>query len=233
MKMTVKPSATSIRSPNQNSETTDMGRGGKKTERTESERRCIVTGETGPKSGLIRFVVGPDGTIVPDVVGKLPGRGIYVTADRATLEKAALGKYFARAARQKVNVSEDMISSIEAIILSRVINLIALTRKAGKAVAGYEKVKGWLETEQAAILLQASDGSERGKSKLRPPSGPETLISALTGAELGNAFGRENVIHCALAGGGLTTRVVEEAARLVGLRVPSGDNASPMKDRTA
>lgn len=210
-----------------------MGRGGIKTDRTESDRRCIVTGESGPKSGLIRFVIGPDGQVVPDVVGKLPGRGIWVSADRAVLEKAATGKLFARAARQKVRVPEDLISSIEAILVSRLVNLIALTRKAGGAIAGYEKVKSWLETGEAVILLQASDGSQRGKSKLRPPGGPETRITALTGEELGHAFGRENVIHGALAGGGLTKRVVNEATRLGGMRAPNGDTESPMKDRTA
>jgi len=76
---------------------------------------------------------------------------------------------------------------------------------------------------QAEVLLQASDGSERGKTKLRPPGGSETLIGALSASELGLAFGREHVIHAALAAGGLTTRVVEEAARLAGVRGQFGE----------
>jgi hypothetical protein len=106
-----------------------------------------------------------------------------------------------------------------------VVNLISLARKAGAAVAGYEKVKDWLAKDQAEVLIQASDGSERGKSKLRPPGGSGRYIGCLTARELGLAFGRENVIHGALAGGGLTIRVVDEAAKLSGLRENDGGNA--------
>ena len=55
---------------------------------TGTERKCIATGEVQPKFGLIRFVVGPDQHIVPDVLGKLPGRGIWVSAKYETLAKA-------------------------------------------------------------------------------------------------------------------------------------------------
>lgn len=200
-----------------------MGRAGHKKDQGESERRCIVSGETQSKHGLIRFVITPDGLVAPDLLAKLPGRGMWVSADMATLQRACRGNIFARAARQKVVVPDDLVSGIETALTQRVITLIALARKAGHAVAGYEKVKAWLERGEAAYLVQASDGSERGKSKLRPPGGPETNISVLTGAEIGHAFGRENVIHGALATGGLTNRVVDEATRLAGLRAPVGD----------
>jgi uncharacterized protein len=85
-------------------------------------------------------------------------------------------------------------------------------------VTGFEKVKDWLVKDQAKVLIQASDGSERGKTKLHPPEGTDTFIGCLTARELGLAFGREHAIHGALAAGGLTARVVEEAARLAGLR---------------
>ncbi|QDY71456.1 RNA-binding protein [Qingshengfaniella alkalisoli] len=199
-----------------------MTRGGRISDRTEPERKCIVTGETGPKSGLIRFVVGPDAQIVPDILGRLPGRGIYVSADRSALEAAVKKRMFARGAKQQVTLPDDLVRDTELGLAHRVVDLISLARKAGQAVAGYEKVKSWLETERAAVLLQASDGSERGKSKLRPPRGAERHITTLTASELGLAFGRENVIHGALAGGGLTQRVVEEAARLSALRVKHG-----------
>jgi len=100
----------------------------------------------------------------------------------------------------------------------RVVDLISLQRKAGKAVAGYEKVKGWLQSEEAEVLIQAVDGSGRGKSKLSTPHYGH-YIGWLTADELGLAFGRQTVIHGALASGGLTQRVVEEAGRLRGVRV--------------
>lgn len=202
-----------------------MTRGGQpKTRADGPERRCIATGEVQPKHGLIRFVVGPNGQIVPDLLGKLPGRGFYVAAERRALEKAVLKGLFARAARQTVDVPEDLIATVEEGLTDRVVHLISLARKAGQAVAGFEKVKDWLAKEQAQVLIQASDGSERGKTKLRPPPGKDGFIGCLTANELGLAFGRENVIHGALAGGGLTARVVEEAAKLTGLREKDGGN---------
>ena len=199
-----------------------MTRGGRKKERDTPERRCIATGEVRPKAEMIRFVVGPEDTLVPDLLGKLPGRGIWVSPTRTALEKAVKKGLFARAARRPVKVEEALVDKVEAGMADRLIHFIALARKAGRAVAGFEKVKGWLASGEAAVLLQASDGSARGKSKLRPPGDQETLIEVLNADELGLAFGRENVIHGALATGGLTQRVVDEAAKLQGLRAKSG-----------
>ncbi|HEX9859021.1 MAG TPA: RNA-binding protein [Paracoccaceae bacterium] len=190
------------------------------------ERRCIVTGESQPKAGLIRFGLGPEGQVVPDVLGRLPGRGFYVCADRKAIAKAAAKGLFARAARQPVTVPDGLADLVEAQLARRVVDLISLARKAGEAVAGFEKVKDWLTKGKAKILIQASDGSERGKTKLHPPAGTETFIGCLTARELGLAFGREHAIHGALATGGLTARVVEEAARLAGLREFPGGAAA-------
>jgi hypothetical protein len=164
--------------------------------------------------------------VVPDILGRLPGRGIYVTADSDAIAKAATKGLFARAARQAVTVPATLAEDVEAQLARRVVDLISLARKAGEAVAGYEKVKDWLSKDQAEVLIQASDGSERGKSKLHAPGGKETFIGCLTARELGLAFGREHAIHGALAAGGLTTRVVEEAARLAGLRKHKGGTAA-------
>jgi uncharacterized protein len=193
-------------------------RGGREKLRDEPERRCIATGESQPKAGLVRFCIGPDGQVVPDVLNRLPGRGIYVTANRAAMDRAATKGLFSRAARQSVAVPEGLADMVEAQLLRRVVDLLALARKAGEAITGYEKVKDWLKAGQAAVLLQASDGSEAGKAKLRPPHGADSLIGCLTAGELGLAFGRERAIHAALAAGGLGQRVVEEAARLGGMR---------------
>ena len=195
-----------------------MTRGGRETSREEPERKCIVSGESQPKAGLIRFVLGPEDMIVPDILARLPGRGIYVSADREALAKAVKKNLFSRAARQPVKVPDDLPDMVERLLVQRVIDLISLGRKAGDAICGYEKVKDWLIKGQARTLIQASDGSERGKEKLRPPNGPDSLISCLTAGEMGLAFSRERAIHAALAAGGLNNRVVEEAARLVGLR---------------
>ncbi|WP_127901436.1 RNA-binding protein [Solirhodobacter olei] len=203
-----------------------MTRGGAGKAADEPERRCIVTGEVQPKGGLIRFVVSPAGEVVPDILGRLPGRGIWVSADRAAIEKAAKKGLFARAARQAVTAPEGLAADVEAQLARRVVDLVSLARKAGEAVVGYEKVKDWLGKDRAAVLIQASDGSERGKSKLHPPAGPDSLIGCLSRQEMGLAFAREHAIHGALAAGGLATRVVEEAAKLARLRGLNGGGAA-------
>ncbi|SFD66638.1 RNA-binding protein [Roseivivax sediminis] len=196
-----------------------MTRGGQDKERPEGpERKCIATGEVQPRHGLVRFVVGPDAAIVPDIAGKLPGRGIWVAADRTAIERAAKKNLFARAAKAKVSVPEGLAEEVERQVAARLINLISLSRKSGDAVAGYEKVKDMLQKEEARVLIQAEDGSSRGKSKLSTPHFG-TYIGWLTADELGLAFGRETVIHAALGAGGLTNRIVDEALRLKGLRI--------------
>ena len=210
-----------------------MTRGGREKEQDEPERKCIATGESQPKAGLIRFCLGPDGQIVPDILGKLPGRGVYVSADRAALDKAVKKNLFSRAARQPVKVPDGLAELVETLVLQRTIDMLSMARKAGDAVTGYEKVKDWLVKGTAATLIQASDGSERGKTKLHAPDGANGFIGCLSAGEIGLAFGRERAIHAALAAGGLRSRVVEEAAKLAGLRGQAGGDdggETAMKD---
>ena len=200
-----------------------MARGGRPKPREDGpERRCIASGESAPASGLIRFVVGPDGVVVPDIAGKLPGRGIWVSASPSALELAARKKLFSRAARAPVTAPDGLVAMVESQLARRLVELVSLARKGGQAVAGYEKVREWLMRDEAAVLLQAHDGSERGRAKLRPP-GDGALVTCLSAQELGMAFGRETVIHAALAAGGLATRVVDEAARLASMRGKIGE----------
>ena len=209
-----------------------MPRGGKPKDRSDPERRCIATGEVQPKRGLIRFAVSPDGLIVPDILEKLPGRGIWVAAERDALEKAVSKGLFARAARQSVKVPETLVRDVEAHLTRRLTDGISMARKAGKAVAGFEKVKDWLGRDEARILFQASDGSERGKSKLYPPGGRGSFFEVLTASELGLSFGRERVIHAALGFGGLTERIREDAIRLSGVRVLNSGTATEEVKKT-
>ena len=195
-----------------------MSRGGTDKTRDEQNRRCIATGDAQPKRGLIRFAVSPDGIIVPDILEKLPGRGIWVAADRAALETAVKKQLFARAAKLSVTTPETLVQDVEAGLAKRLIDGISMARKAGRAVAGFEKVKDLLGKDEARILFQASDGSARGKTKLHAPGGRGSFFEVLAASELGLSFGRERVIHAALGFGGLTERIREDAIRLSGVR---------------
>ena len=209
-----------------------MSRGGREDTNDGPERRCIVTGDVQPKAGLVRFVLGPDGTIFPDLAEKLPGRGIWITSERAVIEKAAAKGLFARAARTQVKLPENLADLVEQGLAHRVVELISLGRKAGDAVCGFEKVKGWLAEGRVKVLFQASDGSERGKGKLWTPEGAR-WFGCLTASELGLAFGRDHAIHGALAAGGLTPRVIREAARLAGMRRQDGGKTAMKDTKTA
>ncbi|MCE5973235.1 RNA-binding protein [Sinirhodobacter sp. WL0062] len=209
-----------------------MSRGGQEKTSDVPERRCIVTGDVQPKAGLVRFVLGPDGVIYPDLAEKLPGRGIWVTAERSAIDKAAAKGLFARAAKAPAKVPENLADMVEAGLAHRVVELISLVRKSGRAVVGFEKVKGWLAEGRARVLFQASDGSDRGKGKLWTPEGGR-WFGCLTSSELGLAFGRDHAIHGALAAGGLTRRVIDEAARLAGMRKQDGGKPAMKDTKTA
>ena len=198
-----------------------MPRGGrdKTLEREDgTDRRCIATGEAQPRVGLIRFVSDPDGMLTPDLAEKLPGRGVWVTSTRDALDKAIAKGMFSRGLKRKVDVPDGFTARIEVLLTKRQIDAIAIARKAGKAVCGFERTKEALWSGRTRLLFAASDGSEDGKSKLRGLAESARIVSVLTSAELGLAFGRDFVIHAALLDGGATTRAIREARRLEGFR---------------
>jgi uncharacterized protein len=181
-------------------------------------RRCIVTREVLPKEALLRFVIGPAGDVVPDVAGKLPGRGLWVKAERAALANAIAKNLFAKAARQSVAAPADLVDRTAALVAQRCLELIGLARRAGQAVCGFEKVRDALRTERVAVVLAAADGAADGRGKLKALAGERPTLALFTTAELSASLGRENVVHGALAPGRLAERLIAESARLAGLR---------------
>lgn len=195
-----------------------MTRGGAVKTREGPERRCIATGESGPTDRLIRFVLSPEGEAVPDLAGRLPGRGVWLTADRALVERAVRKKLFSRGFRVQAKVPEDLADRLEAMLAQRLVELVGLARKAGQAVTGFEKVRERLGTGRVGALVEAADGAADGKSKLAQLAGGLPILEVLTGRELGLAFGRDFAIHAALDRGGFADRAIVEALRLGGLR---------------
>jgi len=182
------------------------------------QRRCVATGRVADKDMLLRFVVAPAGQLVPDLQQRLPGRGLYLTPDRAAIDTAVKKRVFARAARRPVEVPDQLADRLEALIAERAIELIGLARRAGQAVVGYDQVAAWLKTGRAGLLLQASDGAAAGRARLAAMAGDRPVVERLRAAELARPFGRDHVVHVALAAGGIATRVREELTRLAGLR---------------
>jgi len=187
-----------------------------------SRRRCLATGRSLPKPALIRFVVAPDGTVTPDLEERLPGRGLWVSADRDALERAVAKRLFTRAARMPVQVPDGLVDAVERLLAQRCVHLIGLARRAGQALAGFEKVRAWLKGGEAAVLLSARDGAADGRTKLRALAGGLPVVEVLDTDELASAFGRDRVVHAALAPGGLAQKLLSEADRLAGLRREHG-----------
>ena len=177
---------------------------------------------------MYRFVVDPEYQVLPDLAAKLPGRGLWIKADKVSLQLAIEKKLFDKTIRQNLQIKEDLIIKLETLQSRRLVELIRLARKAGQAVCGYEKVKELLSKDKVALLIQAFDGSGRGKSKLRTPDKAK-FIGCLSSLELGEAFGRQNAIHCAVTSGGLAKRIVQEAHRLTGLRRNFGEKSPERK----
>ena len=185
-------------------------------------RRCLASGRVLPRKALLRLAVAPDGALVPDVAGELPGRGLWITPARDLIERARKKNLFARAAKAPVKVSGDLEAKAEALMLRRSLECLGLARRAGQLVSGFEKVKASIKADKAAIIVQASDGAPEGKRKLRDlaaaRAGIPSLENLFSKAELGAIVGREDAVHIAVASGGLADRFLAEAARLQSLR---------------
>jgi predicted RNA-binding protein YlxR (DUF448 family) len=184
------------------------------------ERRDIVTGEVMDEARLIRFVAGPDGVVVPDLARKLPGRGLWVAADRASVETAAKKGLFARAAKAKVQAPPDLANLVESLLKRRLLSGLGLARRAGDLTSGFEKVSAAITAGKAAWLIEASDGAADGRRKLwgktRKQSPPTPIFGVFDAEELGLALGAENVIHTAFLAGRAADRWAQDALRLSG-----------------
>jgi uncharacterized protein len=172
---------------------------------------------------MIRFVVGPDRAVVPDLTATLPGRGIWLSASGDVIERAraqgGLGRAFARAARGPALVAPDLPVVLDAALVRRICELLGLARRAGQAVAGFDKAREWLRTGRGTLILQASDGSADERARFL--SGAREGISVfapLPARTLGQVFGRDHVVHVAIATGRLSERLAIEVGRLAGLR---------------
>jgi hypothetical protein len=198
----------------------------------ECERRCITTGEVRSVENLVRFVVGPEGNIVPDIEAKLPGRGLWVTADGAILARAVAKNDFPKAAKAPVKVALDLVARVEKRLVGRMLSDLGLARRAGQLVLGFDNVTRALDTKPPPrVLVEASEGAADGRKKLAGSAAARGLrvetIDCLTRAELSLALGRENVIHAAVKPGPLAERLILDSVRLRGFRVrPAADETA-------
>lgn len=186
-------------------------------------RRCLATGARRPQAEMIRFVLAPDGTVTPDLAAKLPGRGMWLSADVGSIKTACARNLFAKAARAKAVIPADLAGEVERLLARRCVETLSLARRAGEALTGFEKVRAALEKGEAAVLVEAADAAEDGRRKLaqaaRRAGGAEIAsVAGLTADEIGEVFGRERAVHAALLPGGLAGKLTRDARRLEGFR---------------
>ena len=192
-------------------------------------RSCALTRARRPKDELIRFVLGPDGTVVPDLKGNLPGRGVWLTADQETIAKAAKRNVFAHALKTEAKLPDGLPVLVDRLLADAALSALGLANKAGEAVFGHAKVEEALGKGRVIALVHASDAAEDGcrkldgKAKGLRAGSPIPAIRAFGSDELSLASGRTNVIHAALIQGGAARKFLAAAARVE--RYRNGSNA--------
>jgi uncharacterized protein len=206
-----------------------------------SERLCAVTRVHLPPDDLVRFVLAPDGGIVPDLDRKLPGRGVWVTAQRAIVDQAVAKKAFAKSLKAEAKAPSNLGAMVDDLLARRVAGALSLANKAGLAVTGFEKVFATLEKGPVAVIVHGTDAAADGRSKIdrkyqaiqRSQDRAATIVDVLTSEQLSLAIGRGSVVHAALIPGGLSDRFREEAVRLKRYRASATESVKDLPELIA
>ena len=196
-------------------------------------RLCIVTRKSAPPEGLIRFVAGPDGALVADLKHKLPGRGCWVTANRATIETALARKLFARALKTEVKPAPDLVDQIDRLLLVDLASMMSMARKAGQFVMGAMKVDNAARSGAALATFHALDAAADGVRKIDQARKAFAMLveedeipsfRLFTGAEMDELMGQNAFTHAAALAGQAGEGVVKRANALVAYRESGNDD---------
>jgi predicted RNA-binding protein YlxR (DUF448 family) len=220
---------------------------GPRTDKSATVRMCAVSRESRPIDGLIRFVVSPQGEVVPDIKRKLPGRGLWVSASRDVVAEAVRRHQFSKGFKRDVRVAATLATDTENLLCQSAVEALAMAAKAGRVVSGFTKVEAALTARQGgsavAALIHASDGAADGIRKLdalaRQNAGNRAeipgfpVIAALTSAELDLALGRSNVVHAALLAGPASRTFLSRSQTLVRYRLADADKTAGTATRNS
>jgi predicted RNA-binding protein YlxR (DUF448 family) len=197
-----------------------------------NDRTCIVTRESGPAETLIRFVAGPDGSVVPDLKRSLPGRGCSVKAERHLVDKAVKKNLFARALKRDVKPAADLGQQVERLLVRDLAGMINLARKAGQFVSGTMKVDNAVRSGEAIAVLHATDAAPDGVRKVAQARKAVSMMldeeeiasyRLLSYEEMRELMGDNAFIHAAVLAGQAGEGVVKRAKLLESYR---GEDAS-------
>lgn len=185
-------------------------------------RQCAATRDRLPQADMIRFARAPNGEVTPDLAVRLPGRGVWVRAERTALEQAGSKGTFARGFKAGCSVPEQLADRVEALLVKRLQECLSLAKKAGALIIGFDQVRSALRSRPPGLLIEASDGAEDGRNKVyflaRALYEDVRVCGALTAAELGMALGRGDVVHAFLETGAFSRKWQADYSRLTGFR---------------
>jgi len=209
---------------------------GPRTDRSATVRMCAVTRQVRPIDELIRFVVSPQGEVVPDLKRKLPGRGLWVSASHRAVAEAVRRNQFSKGFKRDLRVAPTLAADTERLLVRSVIDALAVAAKAGQVVSGFSKVEGALKQGQVEALIHASDGAVDGIRKLdaiarqnagiNDESRKFPAVTVLTSEQLDLALGRSNVIHAALLAGPASKTLLSRSLVLVRYRMADDDGTA-------
>jgi len=209
---------------------------GPRTDRSATMRMCAVTRAVRPIDELIRFVVAPQGEVIPDLKRKLPGRGLWISASHQAVAEAVRRHQFSKGFKRDVRVAPTLVADTEALLVRSAVEALAMAAKAGQVVSGFGKVEDALKQRQAGALIHASDGAADGIRKLdaivrqNAGIGDESrefpVVTALTSEQLDLALGRSNVIHAALLAGPASKTFLTRSHILVRYRMADDDGTA-------
>lgn len=203
------------------------------------ERRDLASRQVMDESRLLRFVAGPDGSVVPDLARRLPGRGLWVEARREAVDQAIKKNAFAQSAKAPLKPPADLSDHVERLLAKRCLEQLGLARREGVLISGFEKTAAALRGGRAAWLIEAADGSADGRGKLLALAAranpPAPVCGAFTAEDLSLALGLENAIHAVLLTGGRADRWALEVGRLAGFRSlrPWAEGSGEARDGTS
>ncbi|MFA7306454.1 MAG: RNA-binding protein [Hyphomicrobium sp.] len=198
------------------------------------ERMCAVSRQSLDLNLLIRFVLSPDGAVVPDLERRLPGRGVWIGCDRRLVEKAVKANTFTKSLKTRAEVSSDLAERVDGLMVKRLMGTLSLANKAGIALSGFEKVSTALDKGPVAVVLHGAEASPDGRSKIdrkfKAIQGSRgltaSIVDVLSIDQMSLAIGRGSVVHAALTPGGLSERFLEEAERLTRYRSSATETAN-------
>lgn len=171
---------------------------------------------------MLRLVIGPDDLLYPDIAAKLPGRGIWISADRASVDLASKKGLFNKSAGRAIKVPDDLSDQFERLLEARALSLLGLARRGGDVALGYDAVRLALKAARPAWRIEANDGAEDGRGKLdrlaKGAWGEVPVVACFSAETMGEALGRGTVVHASLAKSAHSRAFGDTIGKLSGFR---------------